>query len=47
MKFMVGKLEEYERWGLKINLETAFYVGCGAETIELILYQKCCIRDCE
>ena len=33
MAFMVGKLlEEYEKWGLKINLEKNFYMGFGAET---------------
>ena len=33
MEFMVRKLlEEYEKWGLKINLEKTFYMGCGAET---------------
>ena len=41
-------LEEYEKWSLKINLEKAFYVGCGAETKDLILEdQKGCIREYE
>ena len=34
MEFMVRKLvEEYETWGLKINLEKSFYMGCGTESI--------------
>ena len=33
MEFTARKLlEEYEKWGLKINLEKTFYMGCGAET---------------
>ena len=41
-------LEEYEKWGLKINVEKHFYVGCGAETKYLISDdQKCYIRGCE
>ena len=49
MKFRVRKLlEEYEKWGLKINLEKTFYMGCGAETKDLILEdQKGCTRGCE
>jgi hypothetical protein len=36
-EFMVRKLlEEYKKWGMKINLEKTFYVGCGAETKDLI-----------
>ena len=49
MKFMARKLlEEYEKWGLKINLEKTFYMSCGAQTKDLILEdQKGCIRGCE
>ena len=49
MEFMVRKLfEEYKKWGLKINLEKTFCVGCGAETKDLILEeQKGYIRGCE
>ena len=49
MEFMVRKLlEEYDKWGLKIHLEKTFYMGCGAETKDLILEdQKGCIRGCE
>ena len=49
MEFMVRKLlEEYEKWGLKINLEKTFNMGCGAKTKDLILEdQKACIRGCE
>ena len=40
--------KEYEKWGLKINLEKTFYMGCWAETKNLILEnQKGCIRGCE
>jgi hypothetical protein len=29
MEFMVTQLlEEYEMWGLKINLDKTFYMGC-------------------
>ena len=46
---MVRKLlEEYEKWGSKTNLEKTFYMGCGAETKNVILEdQKGCIRGCE
>ena len=49
MEFMVRTLlEEYEKWGLKINLEKTFYIGCGAETKHLKLEdQKGFIRGCE
>ena len=49
LELMVRKLfEEYEKWGLKINLEKTFYMGCGAATKDLILEdQKSCIRGCE
>ena len=41
-------LEEYEKWGLKINLEKNYYIGCEAETKDLILGdQKDCIRGSE
>ena len=33
IEFMVRMLlNEYEKWGLKINVDNTFYVGCGAET---------------
>ena len=37
MEFLIRKLwEEYENWGLKMNLEKkTFYLGCGAETINI------------
>ena len=49
MELMVRTLlEEYEKWGLKINLERTFYMVCGAEIKDLILEdQKCCIRGCK
>ena len=49
MAFIVRMLfEEYEKLGLKINLEKAFWVGCEAETKDLILEnQKGSIRGCE
>ena len=48
MEFMVRKvLEEKEKWGLKINLEKTFYMGCGGETKDLLKDQKVCIRGCE
>ena len=49
MGFMVRNLlEEYEKWGLKINLEKTFYIGCRAETKDLLLGdQKGCIRGCK
>ena len=38
--------KEYEIWGMKINQEKTFYMGCGAETKDLILEdQRVCIRD--
>ena len=41
-------LEEYEKWGLKITLEKTFYMGCAAETKDLILEdQKGGIRGCK
>ena len=41
-------LVEYEKQGLQINLEKLQYVGCGAETKDLILGdQKGYIRGCE
>ena len=41
-------LVEYEKQGLQINLEKLQYVGCGAETKDLILEdQKGYIRGCE
>jgi hypothetical protein len=49
MEFMARKLlEEYEKWSLKIHLENNFYMGCGAETKDLILEdQKDYIRRCD
>ena len=35
-EFMIRKLlEEYEKWGLKINLQTTFYTGCRAKTKDI------------
>ena len=31
------KIKEYEEWGLKVNLDQIFYMGCGIETEDLIL----------
>ena len=49
MEFMVRKLlEGCKKWVLKINVEKTLYIGCGAETKDLILEdQKVCIRGCE
>ena len=41
-------LEEYEKWGLKVNLDKTFYMGCGIKTEYLILEdQKGSIKGCE
>ena len=33
MEYMLRKLlEEYEKWGLKVNLDKTFYMGCGNKT---------------
>ena len=30
VEYMLRKLlEEYEKWGLKVNLDKTFYMGCG------------------
>ena len=40
-------LEEFEKWGLKVNLGGKMYMGCGAESKELILEdEKGCVRSC-
>ena len=43
MEYMLRKLlEEYEKWGLKVNLDKTFYMGCGNKMEDLILEdQKC------
>ena len=41
-------LEEYEKWGLKVNLDKTFYMGCVNKTEDLILEdQKGFIKGCE
>ena len=52
MEYMLRKLlEEYEKWGLKVNLDKTFYMGslgCGNKTEDLILGdQKGFIKGCE
>ena len=49
MEYMLRKLlEEYEKWGLKVNLDKTFYMGCGNKTEDLILEdQKGFIKGCE
>ena len=45
---IIVELEECEKWVLKINLGKTLYMGCGAETKDLMLEdQKRCIRACE
>ena len=49
MEYMLRKLlEEYEKWGLKVNLDKTFYMGCGIKTEDLILEdEKGLIKGCE
>ena len=49
MEYMLRKLlEEYEKWGLKVNLGKTFYMGCGIKAEDLILEdQKGFIKGCD
>ena len=49
MEYMLRKLlEECEKWGLKVNLDKTFYMGCGIKTEDLIFEeQKGFIKGCE
>ena len=38
-------LEEYNKWGLKINLEEAFYMECVAEMKDLLNLERLRLED--
>ena len=46
MVFMTrNELEEYKKWGLKLNLEKSFYMNCGAETKDYWKIRKTALED--
>lgn len=49
IEYMTRKLiEEYNKWGLKINLEKTLYMSCGEEMKDLVLEDGMgCIKGCE
>ncbi len=48
VEYMFRKLlEEYQKWGLKINMEKTLYMGCGVNNRDLILqFGKGKIKHC-